>query len=155
MTHHPPMPDASTSPYPLHPAPLAATHGDDKPAEQEADEGTDNATGANPPILKPKQMLGLGAAVGIGSAAIVAALLYAGRDDAQGDKHNAGDDKGKRGRADRSRVAGGEPYEVHYFARKHGITADEARGIIARAGPDRDEANRLAERKVKADIPVT
>lgn len=147
MTHKPPVPDASTSPYPLHPAPLAVVHADahadDEPADQEADDGD---TGADRPVVKPKQLPGLGAAVGIGSAAIVAALLYTRRD--------TGDDKSKRGGADRSRVAGSEPYEVHYFARKHGITADDARDIIARAGPDRDKANRLAEKREKADIPM-
>jgi hypothetical protein len=30
--------------------------------------------------------------------------------------------KSKRGKADRSRVAGNEGYEVNYFANKHGIT---------------------------------
>ena len=32
------------------------------------------------------------------------------------------DDKTKTGQSDRSRVAGGEGYEVGYFARMHGIT---------------------------------
>lgn len=155
MTHRPPMPDASTSPYPAHPAPVVVAHADDEPADRKAAEGAESDAGADRPVVKPKQMVALGAAVGIGSGAIVAALLYAGRDTAEGDaKHNAGDDKSKRGGADRSRVAGGEPYEVNYFARKHGITADEARDIIARAGPDRDKANRLAEKREKADIPM-
>ena len=32
------------------------------------------------------------------------------------------DDKSKRGSVDRLEVAGGEAYEVSYFAKKHGIT---------------------------------
>ena len=35
-------------------------------------------------------------------------------------------------------------YEVRYFARKHHITAVKARGILAKAGRDRDKANELA-----------
>jgi hypothetical protein len=41
------------------------------------------------------------------------------------------DDKPKRGSADRSRVSGSEPYEVAYFAKKHGITQAQARALIA------------------------
>jgi hypothetical protein len=37
------------------------------------------------------------------------------------------DDKTNTGKADRSRVAGSEGYEVSYFARKHGITTEQAR----------------------------
>ena len=35
------------------------------------------------------------------------------------------DDKSKVGAADRRTVAADEPYEVSYFARRHGITTDE------------------------------
>jgi Protein of unknown function (DUF3606) len=56
--------------------------------------------------------------------------------------------KTKRGRAaDRRRLALGQAYEVSYFARKHGLTAAEARRIINQAGGSREKANRLAERK--------
>ena len=47
------------------------------------------------------------------------------------------DDKSKRGAADRSKVAGGEAYEVDYFAKKHGISAEKAKELIARYGNDR------------------
>lgn len=40
------------------------------------------------------------------------------------------DDKSKRGGADRKRVAGGEGNEVNYFARKHGISKDQAQDLI-------------------------
>jgi hypothetical protein len=54
------------------------------------------------------------------------------------------DNKGRRGPADRRKVAKGEGYEVAYFARKHGITAAEARGLIDRIGNDRDKLNKAA-----------
>jgi hypothetical protein len=41
-------------------------------------------------------------------------------------------------------VAAGQPYELAYFARKHGISRDQARKIIER--PDRARASREAER---------
>jgi hypothetical protein len=56
------------------------------------------------------------------------------------------DNKKVRGKADRSKVAKGEGYEVSYFARKHGITADQARKLIDRVGNDRDKLNKAAEK---------
>ena len=47
------------------------------------------------------------------------------------------DDRRKRGGQDRGRVAKGEGYEVNYFARKHGITAAQARSLIDRIGNSR------------------
>jgi hypothetical protein len=54
------------------------------------------------------------------------------------------DDKTNRGAADRSRVAGGEGYEVDYFARKHGISTEQARELIKRHGNDRAALDRAA-----------
>lgn len=54
------------------------------------------------------------------------------------------DDKLKRGGADRRQVAGGEGYEVNYFARKHGITKDQARSLIKKIGNDREKLNAAA-----------
>ena len=54
------------------------------------------------------------------------------------------DNKKARGKADRSKVAAGEGYEVAYFARKHGISSDQARKLIARVGNDRDKLNKAA-----------
>ncbi|MEV4934727.1 DUF3606 domain-containing protein [Sphingobium sp. LSP13-1-1.1] len=54
------------------------------------------------------------------------------------------DNKAKRGGADRSRVAAGEGYEVNYFARKHGISAADARNLIAKVGNDRNKLNAAA-----------
>ena len=57
------------------------------------------------------------------------------------------DNKTLRGEPDRSRVSGSEPYEVEYFARKHGISTDRAKEIIREAGNDREKADRLAAGK--------
>jgi hypothetical protein len=56
------------------------------------------------------------------------------------------DNKSKRGKADRRKVAGGEGYEVSYFARKHGITADQAKTLIKKIGNDRAKLNKAAEK---------
>jgi hypothetical protein len=47
------------------------------------------------------------------------------------------DDKGNVGSADRRTVASDEPYEVEYFAGKHGISPQQARDLIAQHGNDR------------------
>lgn len=64
MSHKPPVPVASVSPYPLHPEPIKH-----------------DAPVASPKVAKPSgneqsKKAVVGAAIGIGSAAIVAALLY-------------------------------------------------------------------------------
>jgi hypothetical protein len=56
------------------------------------------------------------------------------------------DSKTKRGGSDRNRVAAGEGYEVSYFARKHGISAPQARDIIKKVGNDREKLNAAAEK---------
>jgi hypothetical protein len=56
------------------------------------------------------------------------------------------DDKTKVGNQDRSRVAGGEGYEVEYFAQKHGITPGEARNLIRQHGNNRERLDREAEK---------
>lgn len=56
------------------------------------------------------------------------------------------DNKEKRGAADRRRVAGGEDYEVEYFARRHGITVADAKGLIERIGNDRAALDEAAEK---------
>lgn len=55
------------------------------------------------------------------------------------------DDKANRGEPDRSRVSGAEPYEVRYFADKHGLSMDQARDLIERVGPDRDKLDEAAQ----------
>ena len=54
------------------------------------------------------------------------------------------DDKSKRGGTDRKRVAAGQGYEVTYFARKHGITTEQARKLIKDIGNDREKLNAAA-----------
>ena len=56
------------------------------------------------------------------------------------------DDMTKTGEPDRSRVAGGEGYEVGYFARKHGITTEQAQELIDRIGNDRASLDVAAEK---------
>jgi hypothetical protein len=56
------------------------------------------------------------------------------------------DNKSNRGGRDRGRVAAGQGYELGYFARKHGISRDEARSLIKRVGNDRAKLNAAAEK---------
>ena len=56
------------------------------------------------------------------------------------------DDKTKTGEPDRSRVAGGEGYEVEYFASKHGISTAQARKLIEEHGNDRAKLDAAAEK---------
>ena len=56
------------------------------------------------------------------------------------------DNKSNRGGRDRNRVAGGQGYELGYFARKHGLSRDQARSLIERVGNDRVKLNAAAER---------
>lgn len=53
--------------------------------------------------------------------------------------------RSKRGAADRRRFAGGEGSEVSDFARKHGITREQAESLIQRVGADREQLNAAAE----------
>lgn len=67
MTHRPTVPPASTAPYPAHPAPHAENIQADNASSDQGEQGEKRSGSATI----------LGAAVGIGSAAVVAALLYA------------------------------------------------------------------------------
>lgn len=55
------------------------------------------------------------------------------------------DNKQNVGEPDRSRVSGSEPYEVSYFAQKHGLSMDQARALIRQHGNDREELDRAAQ----------
>ncbi|MDQ0560330.1 hypothetical protein QO004_002112 [Rhizobium mesoamericanum] len=57
------------------------------------------------------------------------------------------DDKSKRGAADRGRVSASEPYEVAYFAEKHGISKEDAVTIIKKHGSNREAADAAASQK--------
>jgi hypothetical protein len=59
------------------------------------------------------------------------------------------DNKRKTGKADRSKVSRSEGYEVSYFARKHGITAEQTRKLIDKVGNDRAKLNKAAEKLKK------
>lgn len=67
MAHEPPVPTASQSPYPLHPAPLHTDGEDRQPAGRK-----EGRAAERPPSSRSL-------AIGIGSAAIVAALIFARR----------------------------------------------------------------------------
>ena len=56
------------------------------------------------------------------------------------------DSKKKRGKADRARVSGSEPYEVTYVARKYGVSADTVRKVIKRVGNSRKRIYAALER---------
>jgi hypothetical protein len=56
------------------------------------------------------------------------------------------DNKSNRGGRDRSRVAAGQGYELGYFARKHGLSRDQARSLIQRIGNDRAKLNAAAQK---------
>jgi hypothetical protein len=57
------------------------------------------------------------------------------------------DERTSRGRSqDRERVASGEEYEVEYFARKHGISTEQARELIKQHGNSREVLDREAEK---------
>jgi hypothetical protein len=54
------------------------------------------------------------------------------------------DDKNDRGAQDRSRVAGGEEYEIRYFADKHGISMEQAQQLIDQHGNSREKLDEAA-----------
>lgn len=56
------------------------------------------------------------------------------------------DDRNNRGGRDRGRVAAGQGYELGYFARKHGLSRDQARRLIERVGNDRARLNAAAQK---------
>jgi hypothetical protein len=56
------------------------------------------------------------------------------------------DNRQMRDGRDRAKVNANEQYEVAYFAQKHGITMEEARRILADAGPSRKAADEAAMR---------
>ena len=64
MTYDPPVPAASQPPYPLHPAPV----------DHSAEPATKAEATANETAFSPRNV-----AIGIGSAAIVAALMWVRR----------------------------------------------------------------------------
>ncbi|WP_395023378.1 DUF3606 domain-containing protein [Dongia sp.] len=57
------------------------------------------------------------------------------------------DDKSKRGKADRIRVAGGERYEVAYVAKKTGKSPAAVKKAIKAAGPMRKKVEKKLKKK--------
>ncbi len=57
-----------------------------------------------------------------------------------------GDDTSKQDGRDRSKVAGGQDYEVQYLAEKTGISIDQARQLVRRHGNDRETLEREARK---------
>lgn len=55
------------------------------------------------------------------------------------------DSKDDRGAQDRARVSGEQPYEVRYFAQKHGITVEQAQELIGKHGHSREKLDAAAE----------
>ena len=91
MSHEPRIPGAALSPYPLHPEPIAShEEAVSVPADatREADSSEAARTDTETWVDQARETfdrvkgskVALGAAVGIGSAALLAALLYARRD---------------------------------------------------------------------------
>jgi hypothetical protein len=175
MSHEPPVPPESTSPYPIEQPPTRKKAKRKQPTRAAGTKATaDNEPGTALVVVdtpetqddapapdKTGPIIGVGAAVALGAAAAVTGIFYAKRRSAaaasakkratQSSAKRSGDDKAKRGGADRRRVASGQPYEVSYFARKHGLSTAEARAIIKQAGNDRARANQLAgQRKSSA-----
>ena len=54
------------------------------------------------------------------------------------------DDKNEVGGRDRSRVAGGQDYEVRHFAEQNGISIVQAEQLIAQHGNNREELEQAA-----------
>jgi hypothetical protein len=56
-------------------------------------------------------------------------------------------DNPKKKGEDAKRVASEQPYEVSYFARKHGIRTADARDIILKHGPSREACDAAAKKR--------
>ena len=56
------------------------------------------------------------------------------------------DSKRKRGKSDRSKISGQEPYEVYYVARKYGVSADTVRKVVKRVGNSRKKVYAALEK---------
>jgi hypothetical protein len=56
------------------------------------------------------------------------------------------DSKKKRGKSDRSKISGKEPYEIYYVARKYGVSANAVRKVIKRVGNTRKKVYATLEK---------
>jgi hypothetical protein len=55
------------------------------------------------------------------------------------------DDKSKRGKPDRSKVAANEPYEVNHIAKKFELPPDLVKNVIKQEGPSRAAVERYLD----------
>jgi hypothetical protein len=55
------------------------------------------------------------------------------------------DNKTDRNGRDRATVSGDEPYEVRYFADKHGLTTQQAEELIEKHGNNRAQLDQAAQ----------
>jgi hypothetical protein len=56
------------------------------------------------------------------------------------------DNKSKRGKPDRDRVSGGEPYEVRHLVKKHDLPTPLVKKVIQQEGPMRKNVESYLER---------
>jgi hypothetical protein len=56
------------------------------------------------------------------------------------------DSKKKKGKTDRARVSGSEPYEVYYVASKFKVSADTVRKVIKKVGNSRKKVYAALEK---------
>jgi hypothetical protein len=56
------------------------------------------------------------------------------------------DSKKNRGKRDRARISGSEPYEVYYVARKFDVSADTVRKVIKKVGNSRTKVYAALEK---------
>jgi hypothetical protein len=167
MTQKPPLPAAAQTPFPLHPVPHEANgkpafFASDTPASDTATERYTLADRLSLPEALSNNVIAIGAAIGLGVAALAGALFYRGRVKPEAKPTRRSRTAAKSpAKPSRSRAAKTTPpakaaspikgsaadgaYDVSYFARKHGLSPDEARAILAEAGADRTRANTLAK----------
>lgn len=93
MTHQRPIPEAAQSPYPLHPAPMPERSEAEETASADAGDAGDGKEAGGVASWASQNRAGLGAALGIGSAGLVAALLYT--------RYNRRDERDRRASAAR------------------------------------------------------
>jgi hypothetical protein len=74
MAHEPPIPEQNQSPYPI---PEAPHHSSSQPAPRVAKDDSDGAMLEELPGLSGRTIVGIGAAITLGVAATIGALLFA------------------------------------------------------------------------------
>lgn len=101
MSHQPPVPEGSQSPYPLHPAPIPEEV-KQRAAELEAEQGdADAASGPS-----QKTLFGIAGAVALGAAAAVSGYLYSRSKSAGSAKKPAKKRKSGKAKASRKTATG-------------------------------------------------